>query len=81
MKRSRHNRLISAIIEYPDLQGIGIDESTAILVKGKDAEVVGMSQVLVYANPSRSKKVKSGKLGARGLTLNIYLPGEHFPVQ
>jgi len=81
VKRSRHNRLISAIIEYPDLQGIGIDESTAILVKGKDIEVVGMSQVLVYANPGRSKKVQAGKLGAKGLTLSIYLPGEHFSVQ
>lgn len=82
VKRSRHNRLISAIIEYPDLQGIGIDESTAILVKGKDAEVVGVSQVLVYSNPACSKKVSaSHKLGAKGLTLNIYLPGEHFMVK
>ncbi len=82
VKRSRHNRLISAIIEYPTLKGIGIDESTAILVKGKDAEVVGVSQVLVYSSPKRPKKsVKSGKLGARGLSLNIYLPGDHFSVE
>lgn len=82
VKRSRHNRLISAIIEYPLLKGIGIDESTAILVKGKDAEVVGISQVLVYRNPKRSKKsVKSGKLGAKGLLLDIYVPGDHFSVE
>lgn len=82
VKRSRHNRLISAVIEYPALKGIGIDEATAILVKGKDAEVVGLSQVLVYSTPKRPKKsVKSGKLGARGLRLDIYLPGDHFSVE
>lgn len=82
VKRSRHNRLISAVIEYPALKGIGIDEATAILVKGKDAEVVGVSQVLVYSNPKRPKKtVKAGKLGARSLSLNIYLPGDHFSVE
>lgn len=82
VKRSRHNRLITAIIEYPGMKGIGIDESTAILVNGKDAEVVGVSQVLVYSSPRRSKKmVKAGKLGAKGLRLNIYLPGDHFSVE
>lgn len=82
VKRSRHNRLLTAIIEYPGMLGIGIDESTAILVKGKDAEVVGNAQVLVYDNPKRSRKTtKTGKLGAQGLTLNIYLPGDHFSVR
>lgn len=82
VKRSRHNRLISAVLEFPALKGIGIDESTAILVHGKDAEVVGNSQVLVYSNTKRSKKfVKSGKLGARKMMLDIYLPGDHFSVE
>ncbi len=82
VKRSRHNRLISAVIDYPAMNGIGIDESTAILVKGKDAEVVGISQVLVYSNAKRSRKYgKSGKLGVRGLRLDIYLPGDHFSVE
>lgn len=82
VKRSRHNRLISAVIDYPGLKGIGIDESTAILVKGKDAEVVGNSQVLVYSNAKRSKKYgKSGKLGVKGLRLDIYLPGDHFSIR
>lgn len=76
--RSRHNRLISAIIEFPEMLGIGIDESTAILVQGNNAEVVGLSQVLVYSNPGRSKTVENGKLGAKGLGLSVYLPGERF---
>jgi cyanophycinase len=77
---SRHNRLISAIIEFPGLKGIGIDESTAILVKGNEAEVIGESQVLIYENPKRSKVVKGGKLGGK-LTLTILLPGDRFSLK
>ncbi len=78
VKRSRHNRLISAVIEFPDMICIGIDESTAILVKGNVAEVVGKAQVLVFTNPLKSKEVKDGRLGARGLKLDVYLPGDTF---
>jgi cyanophycinase len=78
--RSRHNRLITAILQYPDLKGIGIDESTAILVTGHQAEVIGLSQVLVYSNPHKSVKMLNGKFGAKGLSLSIYLPGEKFKI-
>lgn len=80
VKRSRYNRLISAIIEHPDLMGIGIDESTAILVKGNTAEVLGDAQVIVLKNPTKSKNENNGKLGARNLELDIYLPGETFTI-
>ena len=78
VKRSRHNRLISAVIEFPLLKGIGIDEATAIIVHGNNVEVVGESQVIVFENPKQSKIVKNGKLGARGMLMNIYLPGDSF---
>jgi cyanophycinase len=81
VRRSRFNRLISAIIEYPDVMGIGIDEATAILVKGNDVEVVGDSQVIVVQNPKRSKKIQNGKLGAMGMTMSVYLPGEKFKLK
>lgn len=76
--RSRHNRLLTAILEYPDILGIGIDESTALLLKGDSAEVIGLSQVMVYSNPTGSIKNVNGKLGANGLRLDVYLPGEKF---
>ncbi|MCO4294143.1 cyanophycinase [Solitalea sp. MAHUQ-68] len=76
--RSRHNRLLSVVVEYPAKKAIGIDESTAILVKNGWAEVVGDSQVLVYKNPTKSKSLQNHKLGARGILLDIYLPGEKF---
>ena len=81
VKRSRHNRLISAVVEFPDKLCIGIDESTAILVRGNTAEVVGLSQVLVFTNPERSAEVQDGLLGARGLRLDVYLPGETFALR
>lgn len=79
--RSRHNRLITAVIEHPEMTCIGIDESTAILVSGKDVEVLGDSQVLVFENPGKSKVVKNEKFGARKIVMNVYLPGEKFKIR
>lgn len=79
--RSRHNRLITAVLEYPELPGIGIDEATAILVSGNQAEVVGISQVLVYRNPKGSRKEQDHKLGGEGLRLDVYLPGDKFLIR
>lgn len=79
--RSRHNRLLTAVIEHPDMICIGIDESTAILVNGNDVEVLGDSQVLVYRNPDNSKTVQNDKLGARQIDLSVYLPGEKFTIK
>ena len=76
--RSRYNRLLSLIIENPTYKGIGIDEGTAILLKNGAAEVVGRAQVIVFKNPKQSKKLNGDKLGAKGITLDIYLNGEKF---
>ena len=76
--RSRYNRLLSLIIENPIYKGIGIDEGTAILVKNGSAEVVGRAQVIVFKNPKQSKKLNGDKLGAKGITLDIYLNREKF---
>ena len=79
--RSRHNRLLTAVIEHPEMVCIGIDESTAILVSGKNVEVLGDSQVLVYKNPGKSKIVKNDKLGTRKISIDVYLPGEKFAIR
>lgn len=79
--RSRHNRLITAVIDFPDLPGIGIDESTAILVNGNTAEVVGESQVLVFRNNDESRNTFNNKTGSHNISLGVYLPGESFQIQ
>lgn len=81
VKRSRYNRLISAVIEHPDMLGIGIDESTAILVSGTNAEIIGDSQVIVLRNTKGSKNIHDDKLGAHDMQLNIYLPGASFTLK
>lgn len=79
--RSRHNRLITAVLEHPNLPGIGIDESTAILVRGNNAEVVGDAQVIVFRNPNQSRNLYNDKLGGTGLQLDVFLPGDKFFIQ
>ncbi|MFN3315306.1 MAG: cyanophycinase [Raineya sp.] len=78
--RSRHNRLISAVIEFPEYLCVGIDEATAIFVKKGIAEVVGDAQVLVFENPKKNKKILKDKLGAKNLRLSVYLQGEKFKI-
>lgn len=78
VKRSRYNRLLSAVIEHPDKVGIGIDESTAIIVKGDSAEVVGNAQVILFRNPNNSKKNQEELLGADNLSIDVLLPGAKF---
>jgi len=78
--RSRHNRLLTAILESPELTGIGIDESTAILVINNRAEVIGMSQVLVFKNRRKRVNLNLEKLGGKGIKVDIYLPGNSFRI-
>lgn len=78
VKRARNNRLLTAIMEYPEKVGIGIDESTAVVVDGDEFKVVGESQVLVYRNNGDTAVHTNGKLGATDISLQIYLPGDIF---
>ncbi|GMK40612.1 cyanophycinase [Paenibacillus sp. CCS19] len=48
IKRNRQFDLVKVIAARPDLLGIGIDESTAIIVQGDSFEVVGASYVSIY---------------------------------
>jgi cyanophycinase len=59
LRRNRQFDLVPVIEAHPELLGIGIDEGTAILVRGNQFEVLGASYVAVYdakqwaANPAR----------------------------
>lgn len=79
--RSRHNRLMSSILDNPKLMGIGIDESTAIIVKGDSATVAGESVVMVYSNPKGITKRGADVMSAQSLQLNMYLAGDRFWVK
>jgi cyanophycinase len=48
----RMNRLITVVLDHPEQAGIGIDESTAILVEnGRVATVYGGYQVIALRHP------------------------------
>jgi cyanophycinase len=79
LRRKRHNRLISLVLERPTEIGAGIDESTALVV-GSDGrwEVIGASQVVVYdARPARHTG-QATTLGAAGVRLHILPAGSTF---
>ena len=80
--RRRLNRLIATVIENPKLVGVGIDESTAVLVRPDGRyEVLGENQVVVFdARRAKLAKSPTGRLGAQGMTLNVLLPGDVYDV-
>lgn len=78
--RMRMNRLITATLENPQETGIGIDESTAILVEGDTAKVYGKYQVIVIRHKSAETKIINGLLGAKNMELSVYLAGDQFQI-
>jgi cyanophycinase len=48
LKRKRENDMVSVVAAHPELLGIGIDESTAVVVQGDQFEVIGPSKVAIY---------------------------------
>jgi cyanophycinase len=47
LRRQRHNRLISLVLDRPALVGVGIDEGTAAILVGTTISVVGRSAVMI----------------------------------
>jgi len=78
--RKRLNRLISLVAEKPHLLGIGIDESTAIVVeRGRIFEVTGEGQVLVWdGSKARVRAASDRKIGLAGMLFHVLLPGDRF---
>lgn len=46
--RGRETDMLQVVAAHPEILGIGLDEGTAIVVRGDRAEVVGASKVAVY---------------------------------
>ena len=79
--RKRHNRLITVILENPELVGVGIDESTSILVYPDDTfEVLGEREVIVYdATEANNISVNPlGLLSASNMKMHILNSGKKY---
>jgi cyanophycinase len=48
LTRNRQDDLEEVVARHPDILGIGIDESTAIIVRGQQFEIVGASKVAIH---------------------------------
>jgi cyanophycinase len=48
LTRNRQDDLEEVVATHPDVLGIGLDESTAIVVRGQEFEVVGASKVAIH---------------------------------
>ncbi len=80
--RGRHNRLISVVLEHPELLGVGIDEATAVWLRPDGTlEVLGEGWVVVYDARDASVGGAEGpdgrrELGVHGMEMHILLPGD-----
>jgi cyanophycinase len=80
LKRQRGNRLISAVLDHPSLVGVGIDESTAVVVREGSFEVIGKSSVVVVDGRGATihKTAAGSPVSGRGLKLSVLHAGEKF---
>ena len=80
IRRERHNRLLSVVLERPTMIGVGIDEGTAIVVRPNGSwQVVGRSAAVVY--DARQSRVTNGAapiLGAADIRVHLVPAGGSF---
>ena len=81
--RKRYNRLISLVAEHPELLGIGIDESTAVIVNPDEIfEVVGEQNVVVYdATSAKIDILPSHTLSGFHIIMHVLKPGDRFDLK
>lgn len=80
LQKGRFNRLTLAILDHPKLIGIGIDEATAVIVHGRQFEVIGNNNVTVIdaRKASREKLVEGEPAAARNLKVHVLRDGMKF---
>lgn len=80
IRRERHNRLLSVVLERPTLIGVGIDEGTALEVEPDGRwQVVGASGVIIYdARRARITPAAAPLLGATDLRVYVLPTGSRY---
>ena len=79
LRRKRHNRLISIVLERPNIVGIGIDESTALVVSPSGPwEIIGASQAVIYDARKAGVTSRDKTLGASNIRVHVLPAGSRF---
>lgn len=80
VRRRRHNRLLSLVLEQPSLVGVGIDEGTALIAHRDGSwSVVGESVVVVYdARRGAVTGANEAVLGATDVRMHVLPAGATF---
>jgi len=75
--------LISAVFDHPSLVGVGIDESTAIVVRGDRFDVIGKSSVVVVdaRRASIEKAAPKQLVSGTGVTLAVLRAGQSYSLR
>jgi cyanophycinase len=81
--RKRANRLVSLVLDHPELLGVGIDEATAVWVKpDRTLEVLGKGWVVLYdASQAKPVRTADNRLAVTGLVQHVLIDGQRFHLQ
>ncbi len=78
-ERGRLARLLGAVAQYPHELGVGIDEDTALVLKGNRCEVIGSgAATIVDAATATSEPTESGPVGLVDVALHVLPAGFSF---
>ena len=78
--RSRYNRLLTAMAEFPNYTCIGIDESTAIVVSAQRVKKTRKGQVILFRRPANIKYTSTGLIKFSDLQFSVYTSGDEFNI-
>jgi cyanophycinase len=79
LRRRRHNRLLSVVLEQPAQLAVGIDESTALIVEpGGRWRIAGASVAVVYDARRATTTTAGTALGGANLVMHVLPAGSRF---
>ena len=82
VRRRRHNRLVSLVLENPRLVGAGIDESTALEVRPDGTwKVLGESVVVIYDGRGATAGPSAQPLSGSGIMMHVLPSGATYDLK
>lgn len=85
-QRGRHGRLLAAIAHFPQAIGLGLDERTAVFVKGSKFKVIGDGVVTIMDGSSVTindlpYRAEGDKVGIAGVTVDVLPEGYKYDIK